>query len=263
VLLPLSAHAANVDIQPTPDLPLGNMPQPAIAKSPTVDGWKFSVGGGVSHAPRYEGAARDRLRFMPMLEASYNNGKIFLSPMRGIGYNFSEAKGLQYGVRLTIGRNRKQTVDPHLNGMGDIDFTPEIGIFFNQRFAPWFISSGITTSDHGTHVELGGGIGLPLSATDRLRLAINVNWGDRKYNQTYFGITAAQAAASGNVLTAYDAAAGNKDHAFTANWVHNFDQAWSSSAGLSYKWLAGSAAHSPLTQRSSAGSANLALGYRF
>lgn len=147
--------------------------------------------------------------------------------------------------------------------MGDIRFTPEAGLFFNRRFAPWYVSSGISTGSHGTHAELGGGMGFPISAADRLRMGVNLNWGDTRYNQTYFGVTPAQAAASGNVLTVYNAGAGIKDYALTANWLHSYDKKWFSSAGLSYKWLTGSALYSPLTQRSSAGSVNFLLGYRF
>lgn len=263
-IAPISALGANVDIQPIPDLPLNNTPSLAATESAQPAGvWRFSVGGGLSYAPRYEGAAHDRMRFMPLLEASYSNGKLFISPLRGIGYNFSDEKDMQYGVRLMPGHNRRQNSDPHLNGMGNIGFTPEAGLFFNQRFAPWYVSSGITTGSHGSHVELGGGIGLPLSAVDRVRLGVNLIWGDTRYNQTYFGVTSAQSIASGNVLSSYNASAGIKDYALTSNWIHSYNKDWFSSAGLSYKILAGSAKHSPLTQRNAAGSLNFLLGYRF
>lgn len=263
-VLPLPALGANVDVEPIPDLPLSNIPRVSATEKPPAAGtWKFSMGGGASYAPRYEGAANNRLRFMPLLEASYNGDHIFVSVLRGVGYNFSEARDVQYGVRLTPGHIRRQSADPRLNGMGDIGFIPEAGLFFNRRFAPWYVSGGITTGSHGAHAELGGGIGFPLSAADRLRLGVNLDWGDARYNQTYFGVTAAQAAVSGNVLTVYNASSGIKDCAMTANWLHNFDKAWFSNAGLAYKWLFGSARQSPLTQRSSMGSANFLLGYRF
>ncbi len=264
IALPAAASGANLDIQPIPDLPLSNVP-PASATAPTPPSgeWSVSLGGGLSYAPRYEGAARDRLRFMPLLEANYNNGKIFISPLRGIGYNFSDDKALQYGVRLTLSHGRRQSADPHLNGMGNLRYAPEAGLFFNQRLALWYVSGGVSTSTYGAHAELGGGLGFPLSAADRVRVGLMFNWGDARYNQSYFGVTPAQAAASGGVLSAYSAGAGFKDYALSANWAHNFSKEWFSSAGLSYKWLAGSARHSPLTQRSSAGSFNFLLGYRF
>lgn len=206
--IPLTALGANVDIEPIPDLPLNNIPIAPAGPASSTGIWKFSVGGGISYAPRYEGAASNRVRFMPLLEANYNDGHVFMSLLRGIGYNFSDDRNVQYGVRLSPGHSRRESADPRLNGMGNIGFTPEAGLFYNRRFALWYISSGISTGSNGTHAELGGGIGFPLSAVDRLRLGVNLNWGDTKYNQTYFGITPAQAAASGDALTAYNASAG-------------------------------------------------------
>jgi len=161
LVIPMSALGANVDIEPIPDLPLGNTPSASsMGRVPSAAGaWKFSLGGGISYAPLYEGAASNHPRFIPLLEANYNDGHIFVSVLRGIGYNFSETRGVQYGVRLTPGHRRKQSVDPHLYGMGDIGFTPEVGLFLNRRFAPWYVSGGIATGSHGTHAELGGGIG--------------------------------------------------------------------------------------------------------
>jgi len=261
---PLSVFGADLDVQPIPDLPLNTLPSAPATETQSATGhWRFALGGGVSYSPRYEGSAANRWRLMPLIEASYNDGKFFISPLRGIGYNFSEDKDMQYGIRLTPGHGRKQSADPYLNGMGDIGFTPEAGLFLNKRFAPWFISSSFSTSSRGNRAELGGGIGFPLSAADHLRLSANLNWGDARYNQTYFGVTAAQAAASGNVLTPYNASSGIKDYALSTNWIHNYDKHWYSTTGLSYKWLTGSARQSPLTRRSSMGSLNFLSGYRF
>jgi len=256
--------ASNVDIEPIPDLPINYIPAVSTAESASTRGiWKFSAGGGISYAPRYEGAANNRLRFMPLLEANYNDGHFFASALRGVGYNFSDSKETQYGVRIILGRSRRESADPHLYGMGNIGITPEAGVFLNQRFAPWYVSSGITSGSRGTHAELGAGIGFPLSAADRMRFGVNLNWGDSQYSQTYFGVTSAQAAASGNALSAYVAGAGVVDYALTSNWLHNYDKEWFSSTGLSYKWLSGSAKLSPLTQRSATPSANFLVGYRF
>jgi outer membrane protein len=256
----LPAVAQRMDTQPIPDLPLRNVP-PVGEPAPPPSEWKVSLGGGASYAPRYEGSASDRLRFMPLLEAT--RGRLFISPLRGIGYNLSNTRNLEYGLRLTPGHARWQNADPRLNGMGDIGYSVEMGAFLNMRFAPWYVSSGINTGVHGTHAELGGGIGFPVSANDRLRMGVNMNWGSAFYNQTYFGVNSQQALASGNVLTAYNAGAGIKDYALTANWAHNYGTEWFSSAGASYKWLTGSAANSPLTQRRGAASVNFLVGYRF
>jgi outer membrane protein len=264
-IVSFSSMAANIDIEQIPDLPIKNIPTiTAPSDADKKSGvWQISLGGGMSYAPSYEGAASNRLRFVPLLDASYNNGKFFISPLRGIGYNFSEDKDVQYGIRLSIGHGRDQSVDPHLYGMGNINYVPEAGLFFNQRVGALYISSGISSGSNGSHAELGTGVGFPLSVDDRLRLGVNLNWGDNRYSQTYFGVTQLQATASGGELVAYDANAGITEYALTSNWVHNYGKKWFGNAGLSFKQISGAALQSPLTQRSSTSSVNYLLGYRF
>jgi outer membrane scaffolding protein for murein synthesis (MipA/OmpV family) len=256
--------AANINIEQIPDLPIKNIPA-APQPDPTQQGrsWQVSLGSGLSYAPRYEGAANHRLRMMPLFDASYNNGKFFINPFRGIGYNFSDDKDIQYGIRLSIGRGRDPNEDPHLYGTENIKYVPEAGLFINERLGLYYFSGGISSGNNGTHAELGTGIGFPLNASDRLRIGVNLNWGDNKFCQTYFGVTPTQSAASGNVLAAYNASAGITDYVLTANWIHNYDKKWFSNAGLSFKQLTGSADQSSLTQRSLLTSANFLVGYRF
>lgn len=260
VMAALPAYAQRTDTEPIPDLPLRNVP-PVGEPAPPPAEWKYTLGGGLAYVPRYEGSANDRLRFMPLFDAT--NGHLFISPLRGVGYNFSDDITKEYGVRLTLGRARWQNADPRLNGMGDIGYSLEAGAFLNLRFAPWYISSGLTTGVHGTHAELGGGFGFPVSKADRVRLGVNMEWANSTYNQTYFGVNTQQAFASNGVLTPYSAGAGVKDYALTANWAHNFDKQWFSNAGLSIKRLTGSAANSPLTVRRTQPSVNFQVGYRF
>jgi outer membrane scaffolding protein for murein synthesis (MipA/OmpV family) len=264
VSVAFTVNAANIELEQIPDLPIKNIPSvPSSEAAQTNQSWQVSIGGGLSYAPRYEGAANDRLRFMPLFDASYKNGKFFISPLRGIGYNFSDDKDFQYGIRVNIGRGRDQDVDPHLNGMGSINYVPEAGVYFNERIGAYYISSAFSSGNYGTHAEVGTGIGYPVGNADRLRVGINLNWGDYKYCQTYFGVTTAQAQASGNVLSTFEANAGVMDYALTSNWVHNYDKKWFSNSGMSFKQLIGSAQESPLTQRNFMASANFLMGYRF
>lgn len=234
----------------------------SIANSAAVaDGWKVRAGAGVGSVPRYEGAATNRLRLIPLLDVE--NGHFFAGTSRGIGYNFSDDKSLQYGLRLTMSPYRKQNIDARLNGMGDINNSAELGGFVNARFAPWYVSSSVAGSSHGARMELGAGYELELSAADQLRAGLELNWANGKYMQTYFGVTPAQAAASGGVLTAYNASSGVKDYALKLNWTHSYSKEWFSNAGVSLKQLGPSAKNSSLTQRNSANTANFVVGYKF
>ena len=223
--------------------------------------WKVTVGAGAATVPRYEGAGTNRIRFVPLLDLQH--GRFFAGTARGIGYNLSDNPALQYGPRLSVAPYRRQSVDARLNGMGDIGYGAEAGAYFNARLAPWYFKSSIAAGNHGTRLNFGGGYVMKLAATDKLNLGIGVNWANARYMQTYFGVTAAQAAASGGVLTAYNAGAGIKNYELKANWTHVWSRQWFSTAGVSIRQLAGTARNSPLTMRRTASSASFVVGYRF
>ena len=223
--------------------------------------WKLSVGGGLASVPRYEGASSNRLRFAPLLEAS--NGNFFAGTSRGIGYNFSDDKSLQYGARLTVSPYRRQNADSRLNGMGDISNAAEFGAFLNAQFSAIYLTSSVASGSHGTHLEAGGGYEAHFSPVDKVRTGLDLDWADGKYMQTYFGVNAAQAAASGGVLTAYNATSGIKDYSLKLNWMHSYTKQWFSNAGLTYRQLAGSATNSPLTMRNSMNAVSFVVGYNF
>ena len=223
--------------------------------------WKVTIGGGVALTPRYEGAAKDRFRAVPLLEI--DNGHFFASTTRGLGYNFSDDKATQYGLRVSLAPYRRQTADPHLNGMGDLSLGVEGGAFYNTRFDQWYVTSSVATGNRGAHIDLGGGYEFKLSPSDQLRAGVEATWANNKYMQTYFGVTAAQAAASGGVLTAYTTSSGVKDYALKANWTHAYNKEWFSNAGVTVKQLSGSAKNSPITQRQTNTSVSFVVGYHF
>lgn len=223
--------------------------------------WKVTLGGGAASVPRYEGAATNRIRFVPLLDIE--RGRFFAGTVRGIGYNLSDSQNIQYGPRLTLAPRRWQNADARLNGMTDLGYAAEAGAYFNARFAPWYLSSSLTSSSRGTRLELGSGYEMKLAPTDKLRLGLDLNWGNSKYMQTYFGVSGAEAAASGGVLTTYNAGSGTKDYQLKANWTHAYNRQWFSNAGVSFKRLAGSAQNSPLTMRRSTNTASFVVGYRF
>lgn len=223
--------------------------------------WKFALGGGIASTPRYEGSSRNRLRFAPLIEVEH--GRFFAGAARGIGYNMSDDKDIQYGPRLTLAPYRRQSADRHLHGMGDIGYGGEIGGFVNARFAPWYVMSGIAAGSNGSRLELDGGYEARLSQEDRIRAGLELNWADNKYMQTYFGVSAAQSTASGGVLAPFNAGSGIRNYGLKINWTHAYSKEWFSNAGISYKQLSGSAANSPLTMRRSMSTVSFVVGYRF
>lgn len=231
------------------------------SRSDETRNWKITAGGGMASTPRYEGSATNRIRFVPLLDLEY--GRFFAGTSRGLGYNLSDTQNIQYGPRLTLAQRRWQNADARLNGMTDLGYAAEAGAYGHARFGAWYLDSSLAASSRGTRVEFGGGYDLPLTQADKLRFGVDATWGNTKYMQTYFGVSAAEATASGGVLNAYNAGSGIKDYQLKANWTHAYNAQWFSNAGIAYKRLAGSALNSPLTMRRSATTASFVVGYRF
>ncbi|MDX8399026.1 MAG: MipA/OmpV family protein [Gallionellaceae bacterium] len=221
------------------------------------------MGAGVKYGPRYEGAATNQLRYVPILDINYRNGGFFIGVLRGIGFDFSESKYIKYGVRLHVGSARSPDNDAHLFGMTNIAYYPEASFFLSTRLGPLSFSSTAAGSSYGAHANLGCGLVIPLGKEDRLRLGVRANWDDGNYAQTYFGVSTTEAVASGNILTPYTATEGKRDTVLTAAWTHSFNKQWFANTGLTYKKLEGSAQFSPLAQRTSMNSMRFSLAYRF
>jgi outer membrane protein len=241
-------------------LGIASIPFSANAKD---SDWQVSIGTGVSYAPRYEGDAENQLRFIPLLDINYNKDGFFVGVERGIGFNFSKVKYFQYGVRALLGVARSQDADAHLYGTGVINYYPEGSLFVSTNLGFVSFTSSVASSNYGTHADVGSNIAIPLGKENRFRLGAKINWADSIYNQTYFGVTPAQATASGNVLTPYNATAGKKDTVLSASWIHNLDKSWFTTISLGYTRIEGSDQLSPLTQRASMVSETFMLGYHF
>ena len=206
------------------------------------DQWHFIAGGVAAAVPRYEGANSSHGVVFPLFDASYGN--FFAGDLRGIGYQFVKERNLQFGVRLGGAPGRKESVDTHLAGTGDLSRSGELGLFLNTRNDIGYLKLKAGGGKRGSHVELSAGLDFRPAQRDTLRVGATVGWANAEYMQTYFGIDATQAANSG--LPAYQAAGGLHNYALITSWTHVFDRHWLGSVALSQRHVAGSARNSPL-----------------
>lgn len=261
--LPLAATAQQRPAQQQPD-------QPTPQK--TVKDWDIRVGAGALYQPEYEGADEYEVKPLPLVMVSYRD-LIFLRNTT-LGANAftwqgpRESDKLQIGplVRYQFGRDEDDSDD--LRGMGDIDAAIELGGFITYSIGPW--STGLTlfqdvsdSHDGFTakfNVEHRHSFGPKL----RLRSELYTTWADESYTETFFGVTATQAARSG--MRQYRPEGGIKDVGLTLNLDYSLTQNWGLTGRLGLKRMMGDAADSPLVE--DRGSANqftsgLFLSYRF
>lgn len=223
------------------------------------------IGLATVAGPTYAGSENRRVRAFPAFDYQWANGW-FAGFSNGIGYNFSDAPRLQYGLRLTADLGRKERRDAALRGMGDIDATATAGAFFNYVLpAGVFLTSSLRhgSGNHrdGTVLDLGAGHSLALPRPWRLGVGVAATLVNAAYMQSHFGVTPTQAAASGYAV--YTPGAGARDLRANLALTYSFDARTSLTTALSASRLLGDAKDSPLTRKANTVSGVFALGYAF
>lgn len=221
-----------------------------VFAAPGQDGGVY--GAALVAAPRYSGAASDQVLLFPALDYQWANGW-FAGLTNGIGHNFSNHPLQQYGVRATLDAGRAQSRSQALTGLGDVKARPEIGVFFNQLLPTGtaFNSSLRYGSGHdrqGVVIDLGAGTIWNLSPAVLLGAGVSATWANKQHTGAYYGVTAAQAAASG--YAPYSAGAGVRDVRVGGTLTYRFSPATSLTGVLGASLLQGDAKDSPLVRDS-------------
>jgi MipA family protein len=262
------------------------------ATNPMPDGSRdMYVGLGAQWAPRYEGSGSRKVSALPVLQVEWSNG-VFVSGMSA-GMHLSGSPTVEYGPLLAVepGRHESGTgievggvgmtgligpvapgekalmMTDRLAGMDEIGARLQFGGFYNVYLNPqWRLTSsllvGAGRDRDGARLELGVQR-LALSAGERHRVSLAAGLGvvNRQYNETYFGVTAAEAMRSR--FRAYQPDGGLQDVHVGARWHWILSPSWMLTSNLQAKRLLGDASHSPLTQRSTNLTVSTAFAYRF
>ncbi|MCU6433765.1 MipA/OmpV family protein [Undibacterium sp. Jales W-56] len=225
----------------------------------------FSLGAAAYSAARYTGSDERRLAAYPLLDAQWRNGA-FASTISGFGYNFSKDPNLQYGLRMTVEAARDESRSDRLHGLGDVGAAIEPGAFLNyivnQNYSlTSSVRYGSGVDHNGLQLSLGGRATTSLNTQHRLSASFGANWANAAFAQSYFGVNAAQSAASG--YTQYTPSAGLTDVKVGATWNWSIDSNWSLTTGASVKYLTGDASRSPFVFQKTPVTIFSAASYRF
>ena len=232
----------------------------------------LTLSGGVAAAPRYAGS--DKFQPLPLLGIDYQmaNG-FFASTLRGVGYG--ETLGpLRVSTALGYRAERSETNrnglgirgDAALRGMGDVkgSATAILGVSLplSERFAiNANLEAPLSQRENGRTASLGASFAVFEGQSDRLTVGVAGSAADRQYMQTYFGVTAAQAARTR--YARYTPKAGLHQGELSLTWMHSLDERWSVTTALSGTTLLGAAKDSPLVRRRTAPAAAVYASYRY
>ena len=213
----------------------------------------------------YPGSNEARNLLLPQLEYQWSNGW-FAGTSNGIGYNFSKNPALDYGVRITADLGRSESRSPALNGMGNIDASPEVGAFLNYSLSREFVLTssfryGAGNDHNGALLLVGGTYSTAVAPNWRVGAGVSLNWANAAYMQSYFGVTDAQSATSG--YAPYSPGAGLRDVRVSASATYIMSPRMVVTAGVSYDSLQAGARDSVLAVQPSYFSGVVALTYGF
>lgn len=183
----------------------------------------MTLGAGVISTPEYEGASKRVASLYPDISVSYKTrdyGSFALGGKgRGLSWTIVEQDAYSFGIGLAGDGGRVDSKDgtalrpgsKRLLGMGEIKQSLEFTAFGHVLLGiPLYlqVSKGAsagqpdaanfsTKGPGGTHIELSTELPYEVSKSLSLSLSPTISWADAKFTQSYFGVTAAQAARTG------------------------------------------------------------------
>lgn len=233
----------------------------------------LTPGGGVDVAPRYSGSDKSRVSAAQVVDYSMANG-FFISTTRGIGYG-NNIGNLDYNAAVSYRTGRKDkdvssdsisSGSDYLRGMGDIKGSAIVVPGLGYKVTDWLnlqLQAEIPVSerDNGEAVHFGISSPLYTSSKNAVTLGLTGSWGSGKYMQTYYGVNAAQSAASG--FARHDAGAGIYAWSMNLDWTYRLTSRWSVLTSAGVTQLTGDAGDSPIVQRKTSPTGSLKVTYSF
>ncbi|WP_158601074.1 MipA/OmpV family protein [Teichococcus wenyumeiae] len=248
---------------------------PALAQqnpdSDPVTGWSGFLGIGPALVPEYAGA--DSSTIAPFVLGDLNYGPYFLQ-LRGLTLraNTVPSRRIVAGPLVRLGSGRDNDVDSdRVARLDEIDATVEAGGFVGIRFGGDDRGQGqveLSLTATGSRNGVLGTAGISYAALRGRSFFVNVdaevNVANGEYTRTYFGVTQPEALRSG--LPAYRPKGGLRDAGLGLTAGYQFNQHWGLTGRLSYSYLVGDAADSPIVDLEGSKSqlmGGIALSYRF
>lgn len=157
----------------------------------------FVLGVGAGYAPAYQGADDYRVMPLPVIDIAW--GPFFANLRNGIGVNAVDTDHVTIGASVTMMPGYRSKDAP--KGIGELSFGAGARGFMSLKAAGFVATIGATKGFAGgtKGVIADASLSRPVFVSSRFMLVptIGASWADRKHNDRYFGVNAAQSRASG------------------------------------------------------------------
>jgi outer membrane scaffolding protein for murein synthesis (MipA/OmpV family) len=233
---------------------------------PNPPDWRVVAGVAAEYQPLYDGAKPYRLIAGPVINIQYKD-LYFFSVGEGLGVNI--VRGDNYRMGLSLGYDRGRRVEDdleHLRGLGNIATAPVLKAFGSYVISKDFplilradVRQFIGGSD-GVVGDLQAYMPLPGSSQKLVMFAgPSFSFASHLYQQTTFGVSSAQAAASGYPV--YEAHAGSNSMGLGFSASRFLTKHWIINTDMAIDRLIGSASESPFIVHKS--QAAIALSFEY
>ncbi|MGP4845379.1 MipA/OmpV family protein [Marinobacter sp. 1Y8] len=220
------------------------------------DDWQVMAGLGVGFAPEYRGADSDAA--IPLPYVSVRKGRFFADILRGIGWNVIQTEN--WTVAPTISYARGRDNEGAISAFDDVDDSAMAGVLINWQSGHWELDSDLATPVTGDLEgwRLRGYVRYRARITERLSYAVGpgATWADSDWNDSLYGVSAADAARSG--LDAYRADDSHFRTSLNGRLSYYLTRKLNLSLIARYSRLYGDAADSPIVE--DVGDANQLFG---
>ncbi|OYX05985.1 MAG: hypothetical protein B7Z12_01890 [Caulobacter vibrioides] len=231
----------------------------AAAQSRAPD--RAVVGIAAVYAPAYQGADDYRLMPFPVIDVTY--GRFFASGRKGLGYTVLDGPQVKVSAGATYVPGYRRRDAPV--GVGRLDGGAGLRVAADMRLGEVLatVSATKVVSGDVDGALVDASLAYPIRVSERLSLtpSVSATWADSQYNRAYFGISAAQAAAS--KLPVYRPGGGVKDVSMSLNANYRLNDKVSVGATASLSRLTGDARNSPIVVDPTQPSAVVSVAYRF
>lgn len=224
--------------------------------------WGLIVGAGAMYEPEYEGGKDFKVSPVPAIIITYDDW-LRIDP-RGVSVRVFEHNGFSLAGKVGYEMGRDEDDAVRLRGLGDIDFAATVGAKAAYKWEGLEVYAEVDQTIDGSESLIGKfGAEITAPVTERFIVAagISATVANDKHMESYFGVTAAQSAASG--LSQYDAGAGLKRVDVTASATYMLTENWLVRGEAGVGFLMGDAADSPIVEEKVQPSFMAVVGYKF
>ena len=209
--------------------------------------YSIAVGIGGQAKPEFFGASDTIFSAVPIIKIE----RFYLPGLGQVVDGKEKADGISLYPSFSFIGKREASDSAVLTGTNEIDWAFEAGLGLQYKQGPGRAFVELRQGFNG-HDGQNGTVGLDFTLVpyDRATLVFGprLNWGSDDYMDTYFGVTAAEAAAVGSQLTAFNPGSGFSSAGVEARMSYEWDDRTTLHVNAGWERLIGDAADSPIVR---------------